>query len=209
MKKNGWRYSIGFGGHFEKQVIAKDKEVQRRDVTQELLDKDCPECGNQLANRLGRNGRFIGCTAFPECHYTSSIDGEETAASEPEIIPDRTCPKCDSALSVRMGKYGKFIGCAGYPKCKYIESIDKPATTGVTCPQCSQGEIITRKSRRGKVFYSCSCYPDCQYALWNEPLKEVCPDCKWPILTIKTTKSRGTEKQCPQKNCHYNEKVTA
>ena len=192
---------------FKEQVETKDKEVQRSDVTQEDIGEACPKCGKPLSSRLGRSGRFIGCTAYPECDYTRNIDGEETTASEPEVVADRKCPKCDSDLWVRTGKYGKFIGCSSYPKCKYIESLEQATNTGVTCPQCNKGEILVRKSRRGKVFYSCSEYPDCDYALWNEPVKEECPDCKWPILTIKTTKSRGTEKVCPQKGCGYTKKV--
>jgi DNA topoisomerase-1 len=195
-----------FWSPFKEQVETKDKEVQRSDVTQELLDEDCPKCGKKLSSRLGRSGRFIGCTAYPECDYTRNIDGEERS-SEPEVVEGRQCPKCESPLWVRTGKYGKFIGCSSYPKCKHIESLEQPTNTGVTCPQCEKGEILTRKSRRGKVFYSCSEYPDCDYALWNEPLSEPCPDCQWPILTLKTTKSKGTEKVCPQKGCGYSEKV--
>jgi DNA topoisomerase-1 len=198
-----------FWGPFKEQVETKDKEVQRSDVTQELLDEDCPKCGKKLSSRLGRSGRFIGCTAYPECDYTRNVDGEETTASEPEVVADRKCPKCESDLWVRTGKYGKFIGCSSYPKCKHIESLEQPTNTGVDCPQCKKGEILVRKSRRGKIFYSCSGYPECDYALWNEPVKEACPDCEWPILTVKTTKSRGTEKVCPQKGCGYTEKVEA
>jgi DNA topoisomerase-1 len=195
-----------FWGPFKEQVETKDKEVQRSDVTQELLDEDCPKCGKKLSSRLGRSGRFIGCTGYPECDYTRNVDGEE-AANEPEVVQDRKCPKCDSDLWIRTGKYGKFIGCSSYPKCKHIESLEQPTNTGVTCPQCNKGEILTRKSRRGKIFYSCSDYPSCDYALWNEPVNEQCPECNWPILTIKTTKSRGTEKVCPQKGCGHTEKV--
>jgi DNA topoisomerase-1 len=196
-----------FWSPFKEQVEAKDKEVQRSDVTQELLDEDCPKCGKKLSSRLGRSGRFIGCTGYPECDYTRNVNGEENTSNEPEVVEGRKCPKCESDLWVRTGKYGKFIGCSSYPKCKHIESIEQPVNTGVACPQCNKGEILTRKSRRGKVFYSCSEYPSCDYALWNEPVKEVCPDCNWPILTIKTTKSRGTEKVCPQKECSYSVKI--
>ena len=191
---------------FKEQVETKDKEVQRSDVTQEILDEDCPKCGKKLSSRLGRSGRFIGCTGYPECDYTRNMDGEERS-SEPEVVEGRKCPKCESDLWIRTGRYGKFIGCSSYPKCKHIESLEQPTNTGVDCPKCEKGEILTRKSRRGKVFYSCSEYPTCDYALWNEPLKEACPSCSWPILTLKTTKSRGTEKVCPQKDCGYSEKV--
>ncbi len=192
---------------FKQQVELKDKEVKRSDVTQEDIGEDCPKCGKPLSSRLGRSGRFIGCTGYPDCDYTRNINGEDTASNQPEVVADRTCPDCGSDLWIRTGKYGKFIGCSSYPKCKHIESLEQPTNTGVTCPQCHKGEILVRKSRRGKIFYSCSTYPDCDYALWNEPVAEPCPDCHWPILTIKTTKSRGTEKVCPQKGCGYTVKV--
>lgn len=195
-----------FWAPFKEQVETKDKEVQRSDVTQEILDEDCPKCGKKLSSRLGRSGRFIGCTGYPECDYTRNINGEENS-NEPEVVEGRKCPKCESDLWIRTGRYGKFIGCSSYPKCKHIESLEQPKNTGVGCPKCEKGEILTRKSRRGKVFYSCSEYPDCDYAIWNEPLKEACPQCNWPILTLKTTKSRGTEKVCPQRECDFTEKV--
>ncbi|MCX4186582.1 type I DNA topoisomerase [Methylophaga sp. OBS4] len=196
-----------FWGPFKEQVETKDKEVQRSDVTQELLDEDCPKCGKKLSSRLGRSGRFIGCTGYPECDYTRNINGEENTNNEPEVVEGRKCPKCESDLWIRTGKYGKFIGCSSYPKCKHIESLEQPTNTGVECPKCHKGEILTRKSRRGKVFYSCSEYPSCDYAIWNEPVAEACPNCSWPILTIKTTKSKGTEKVCPQKECGFTEKI--
>ena len=121
------------------------------------------------------------------------------------MVEGRTCPKCDSPLIIRAGRYGKFIGCSAYPNCKYIEPLEKPQDTGVECPECHKGTMVSRKSRYGKQFYSCSRYPDCKYAVWNEPIAEPCPNCGWPILTLKTTKRKGTEKVCPQKECGYSE----
>ncbi|NQY51922.1 MAG: type I DNA topoisomerase [Piscirickettsiaceae bacterium] len=190
------------------QVKAKDREVQRSDVTQELLDESCPKCGEKLSSRLCRNGRFIGCTSYPECNYTRNMDNKNVDVNEPKVIEGRKCLKCESYLLERSGRYGKFVGCSNYPKCKYIESLRQTTDKKiVTCPQCSQGDILMRRSRLGRVFYSCSGYPDCKYALWNEPLSESCPDCQWPILTIKTTKSRGMEKVCLQNKCGFSEKV--
>jgi DNA topoisomerase-1 len=186
---------------FIKQITHIDETVQRKDVTTELIDKKCPKCDHQLAIRLGKRGRFIGCTHFPDCDYTSSLDGEET--SKVEILEDRACPKCGGELHIKMGKYGKFVGCGKYPDCNHMEPIEKPTDTKVLCPQCSQGNILERRSRRGKVFYSCARYPDCDYAIWNLPLDEPCPKCHWPILSFKETKSKGKEKVCPQKTCQY------
>jgi len=184
-------------------IKEKDETVQRKDVTQEAIDEKCPECGSQLSIRLGRNGRFIGCTNYPECSYTRNLNDDGQQSQEPEVVEGRTCPKCDSPLVIKTGRYGKFIGCSSYPKCKHIEPLEKPLDTGVECPKCNKGNILKRKSRYGKIFYSCSEYPKCDYALWNAPIKESCPECNWPILTLKTTKRRGPEKVCPQKECKY------
>jgi DNA topoisomerase-1 len=198
-----------FWGPFKELVETKEKDVSRKDVTQEALDEACPKCGKPLSIRLGRRGRFIGCSGYPECDYTRNLNetAEQKEEAPPEIVEGRTCPKCDSPLIIRQGRYGKFIGCSAYPKCKFIEPLEKPADTGVTCPECKKGSLVQRKSRYGKLFYSCNTYPDCKYAVWNPPINEPCPQCGWPILTLKTTKRRGTEKVCPQKECGYTEQV--
>ncbi|XSG86005.1 MAG: type I DNA topoisomerase [Methylohalobius sp. ZOD2] len=186
---------------FKELVDDKEVSVQRKDITQQPIDERCPECGGQLAIRLGRNGRFIGCSNYPECKYTRNL-GEDKEAPQPETL-DRACPECGGQLQIKTSRYGRFIGCSNYPKCRHIEPLEKPQDTGVTCPQCGKGTLLKRKSRSGKIFYSCSTYPKCNYAVWNPPLAEPCPQCGWPILTLKTTKRRGTEKVCPQKACGY------
>ena len=188
---------------FKDRIEHTQEHVQRKDVTQELLDEQCPKCGGQLSKRLGRNGFFIGCTNYPDCDYTRDLNADKGEADEPEIVEGRSCPECGSELAIKRGRYGKFIGCTAYPKCRHIEPLEKPEDTGVACPQCSQGTLQKKKSRRGKVFYSCSTYPKCDYAVWNEPLAEPCPNCKWPILTLKVTKTKGAQKACPQKECGY------
>lgn len=190
---------------FKQLVVTTEENVQRKDVTQEKLDENCPKCGKELSVRLGKRGKFIGCSAYPECDYTRNVDGEAGSSSEPEVITDRTCPECNSALFIRQGRYGRFIGCSNYPKCKFIEPLEKPADTGVQCPECHKGSLLKRKSRYGKIFYSCSGYPTCTYAIWNEPLDEPCPKCAWPLLTLKVTKRKGTEKTCPRKECGFAE----
>lgn len=194
-----------FWGPFKERIDHTEENVKRSDVTHEAMDEKCPKCGSQLSIRLGRHGRFIGCTNYPECDYTRDLNGNGKEKEEPEIVEGRKCPECGSDLVIKRGKYGKFIGCTGYPKCRYIEPLEKPVDTGVKCPKCHKGTLMRRKSRRGKIFYSCSTYPKCDYATWNEPLAEPCPRCGWPVLTIKTTKRSGTEKVCPQKECSFAE----
>jgi len=191
-----------FWDPFIRLVEEKDESLKREDVTHEEMDEACPDCGNKLSIRLGRNGRFVGCTTYPECKYTRNLKDDGTQAA-PEVVEGRTCPKCESPLIIKTGRYGKFIGCSGYPGCKHIEPLEKPEDTGVECPECHQGNLTKRKSRFGKLFYSCSTYPSCSYAVWNPPIKEPCPHCQWPLLTLKITKRRGAEKVCPQKECDY------
>jgi DNA topoisomerase-1 len=185
-----------------KALVTEKEKIKREDVTTEATDETCPKCGKPLHIRLGRRGRFIGCSGYPECDYTRNLD-DEHGNGEPEIVEGRKCPECNSDLIIRSGKYGRFIGCSSYPNCKYIESLEKPEDTGVECPQCHKGTMLKRKSRRGKVFYSCARYPECEYAVWNEPLAMPCPLCNWPITTIKTTKRSGTQRVCPQPDCKF------
>lgn len=192
-----------FWSPFKGLVDKTETDVSRKDVTSESLDESCPKCGNPLEIKLGRRGKFIGCTTYPDCDYTRNAGDDQS--SEPEIIEDRKCPKCNSDLVIKWGRYGKFIGCSNYPNCKHIESLNKPADTGVECPECKQGSILERRSRRGKTFYSCSRYPDCKYAIWNKPVAQPCPKCHWPITMVKTTKRRGTERICPQEGCDFAE----
>ncbi len=194
-----------FWDPFKKLVDHKEENVSRKDVTTEALNEACPKCSKPLSIRLGRRGRFIGCTGYPDCDYTRNLDETAEQAAQPQKIEGRQCPKCNSDLIIRRGRYGKFIGCSGYPNCKHIEPLEKPADTGVQCPECKQATFLKRKSRYGKVFYSCARYPDCKYAVWNLPLAQPCPSCGWPILTVKTTKRKGTERVCPRKECGFAE----
>lgn len=198
-----------FWDPFKQQVDNIAETVKRKDVTQEVIDEKCPQCGKPLSIRLGKRDRFIGCTGYPECSYTRQV-GERAgseADKEAEAVESRACPDCGGQLKIKYGRYGRFIGCSNYPKCKHIESLNKPVDTGVECPECKQGKMVRRQSRRGKVFYSCQRYPDCKYAVWNEPVDKACPQCAWPMLTLKKTKKRGTELICPRSTCDFAEQI--
>lgn len=188
---------------FIDQVHAIDEQVQRKDVTTEQLDEKCPKCDKPLAIRLGKRGRFIGCTGYPECDYTQDLSSAVGEKKEPEVIEGRKCPDCGGDLHIKTGRYGRFIGCSHYPDCRHIEPIEKPSDTGVECPKCHEGTLLKRKSRKGKIFYSCARYPKCDYALWNEPMAKPCPKCSWPILTVKETKRSGRQILCPHEGCDY------
>jgi DNA topoisomerase-1 len=193
---------------FIQQIQQTDEQVQRKDVTTEALDEKCPKCEKPLAIRLGKRGRFIGCTGYPDCDYTQDLGGQaepDNTESDKALIDGRMCSDCGHALLIKTGRYGRFIGCSNYPNCKHIESLDKPGDTEVDCPICHESHILKRKSRRGKIFYSCGAYPKCNYALWNEPVTKQCPKCAWPILTLKETKRYGRQLICPKEGCGYTE----
>ncbi len=188
---------------FIKQINDIDEQVQRKDVTQQVLDDLCPKCTKPLSIRLGKRGRFIGCTGYPECDYTQDLGGKPGEKAEPEVVEGRVCPACSGALHFKAGRYSRFIGCSSYPVCKFMEPLEKPVDTGIACPKCHAATILQRKSRRGKIFYSCAAYPKCDYALWNEPVDKPCPQCAWPLLTVKETKRSGRQIVCPQVGCDF------
>ena len=185
----------------------KDQEVSKSDVTTEKTDKTCPDCGKEMVIKLGRSGRFLACSGFPDCRHTEPLNGgDKTAEAEEPVYSDETCDKCGSRMLIKTGRYGKFLACSAYPDCKNIQPLEKPKSLGITCPSCGEGEMQEKKSRYGKIFYSCNRYPKCKYALWNPPKAEPCPKCGWPLTEIKTTKRWGTVQRCPQENCDW-EKV--
>ncbi|PLX88557.1 MAG: type I DNA topoisomerase, partial [Desulfuromonas sp.] len=180
----------------------KDKEVSKADITTEKTDKICPECGKELVIKLGRSGRFLACSGFPDCRHTEPLNGDGEATEEP-VMSDEKCEKCGAGMLIKTGRYGKFLACSAYPDCKNIQPLEKPKSLDIECPQCKEGEMMEKKSRYGKIFYSCNRYPKCKYALWNPPKKEACPKCAWPITEIKTTKRWGTVQRCPQEECDW------
>ncbi|MDQ6973284.1 MAG: DNA topoisomerase, partial [Mariprofundaceae bacterium] len=163
-----WRPLLhDFWTPFKERVDDTMENVKRSDVTHEETNEICTECGKPMAIKLGRYGKFLACTGYPECKQARPLDGEGEAA-EPEVS-DQKCELCGEFMLIKQGRYGKFLGCSAYPTCKGIQPLEKPKDTGIACPDCGQGTFLEKKSRRGKVFYSCSKYPKCKKALWNKP----------------------------------------
>jgi len=178
----------------------KEKEVTKEDVTTERTGRTCPECGMELVIKLGRSGRFLACSGFPECRHTEPLSTEER--EEPEVS-EETCDKCGSHMLIKTGRFGKYLACSAYPECKNIQPLVKPKALGIICPECGEGELMEKKSRYGKIFYSCNRYPACKYALWDQPINEPCPKCGYPVIVEKVTKRFGTYRKCPTENCEY------
>lgn len=195
-----------FWGPFKARIDDTMANVKRSDVTHEETDELCPDCGKPLAIKLGRYGKFLACTGYPECKHAKPLNGEGEELAEAELS-DQKCDKCGESMVIKSGRFGKFLGCSAYPECKNIQPLEKPVDTGVKCPSCGKGTFLEKKSRRGKVFYSCSGYPKCKSALWDQPIDKACPQCNAPFVTVKKTKRRGTEHVCVTEGCGWKEQV--
>jgi DNA topoisomerase-1 len=161
-----------------------EKDIKTlRGLAQKPTDVECPNCGRKLIRRFGRRGAFLACPGYPDCKYTRPVDEQEL----PTPVPG-TCPVCGAGLVARNGPYGRFIHCERRPECKYTQAF----TLGIRCPQCGQGEIAERRSKRGKIFYGCTRYPDCTFAAWDRPRDVPCPNCGAAFLVEKETKKGAT-----------------
>jgi DNA topoisomerase-1 len=178
-----------FYGPFHENLEKKSGEVKKEDLLQKL-DRQCPECGGDLIVKFGRFGKFIACMKYPECKYTEQTAEEKTENS------GEVCEKCGAPMVLKRGRFGAFLGCSKYPECKTIKSIAKK--TGVKCPKCHEGDILERKSKKGRLFFGCSKYPACDFSLWNKPTGETCPKCQG----LMTFQAKGKVK-CGNKECGY------
>jgi DNA topoisomerase-1 len=158
----------------------------------------CELCGREMVLKKGRFGSFYGCTGYPECKNIRKLaKGEQKPAPPPEPI-NENCPVDGAPLVRRFGRFGEFIACSNYPKCDYI----KREEVGVKCPK-DGGEIVVKRSRRGKVFYGCGNYPKCDVVFWDKPVAQSCPQCAAPFLLEKTTKKEGKTRYCQMEGCDY------
>jgi DNA topoisomerase-1 len=174
----------------------------------------CPQCGQQLHIKVGKNGHFLACSGYPECTYSSDYTRDEKGQIHPvapleETTTDRVCDKCGRPMVVKRGRYGDFLACSGYPECKNSQSLNSNGKKiGIQCPEENcDGDIVERKSRRGKIFYGCSRFPDCKFATWDKPVDRQCPVCGARFLVEKTTKKNGTIVTCLAEGCGFKEKA--
>lgn len=178
-------------------------------------DLQCPMCkDHKLHIKMGKNGHFLACSGYPECTYSRDYVRTEKGEIEPvepvqEELTDKLCDKCGRQMVLKHGKYGEFLACSGYPECKNTQSTSNGIggkKIDVPCPEKEcEGEIVEKSSKRGKIFYGCSRFPDCSFASWEKPVNRACPICKAPFLTEKSTKKEGAFLACPNKNCGYKE----
>ncbi|MEW5875097.1 MAG: type I DNA topoisomerase [Candidatus Zixiibacteriota bacterium] len=168
---------------------ASSRTAEIKESHREVLKEKCPECGSALIVKWSRGGKFIACSGFPDCRYTSDVDGGRNGGE----TTDEVCEKCGSPMMIRTGRFGKFLACSAYPKCKNTRAIP----TGVKCPEprCT-GDLVPRRTKTGRTFYSCSRYPECKYAVWDRPVPTPCPECEAPFMLAKFTKAHGDQLKC-------------
>ncbi len=155
----------------------------------------CENCGREMVLKKGRFGQFYACSGYPDCKTTKQIGGTQKKSDVPL---EEKCPQCGNNLVLKNGRFGEFTACSTYPKCKYV----KQKTIGVPCPNCSEGEVVERRSKRGKTFYGCNRYPECSFVAWGKPIQEKCPDCGSSYLIEKWLKA-GPVAQCPNGECKF------
>jgi DNA topoisomerase-1 len=169
-------------------------DVDKADLTEQDAEEYCENCGRPMVLKKGRFGTFFACSGYPDCKTTKQIGGEQ----KKDVPLEEKCPQCGNNLVMKHGRFGEFTACSNYPACKYV----KQKTIGVPCPNCSQGEVVERRSKRGKTFYGCNRYPECDFVAWGKPMNEKCPDCGHPYLIEKWLKA-GTFAQCPNAECKF------
>jgi DNA topoisomerase-1 len=154
---------------------------------EEITEDKCEKCGSPMVKKWGRHGRFLACSAFPECKNTRPLE---------EILHmDAKCPECGGEMIVRVGRYGKFLACRRYPECKGT----RPYTLGIKCPrEGCDGELKEKRTKKGRIFYGCEKYPECKFATWDKPVAEPCPECGHSIMVVKTSRDKGSHLKCPK-----------
>lgn len=163
--ETGWHNLIKeFYDDFAKTLLKKELEIKKEDIMQETTDEKCDKCGGDMQVKFGKFGKFIACKNFPECKNTKPL--EEETGDEKEML----CDKCNSPMVLKQSRFGKFYGCSKYPECKNIKSIEEDLD--IKCPECKEGDVVKRRSKKGSVFYACSRYPECSFTSSQKPKKE-------------------------------------
>lgn len=179
---------------------SKDKEkIKPQDIPTEDV---CEKCGSPMVIKWGRHGRFLACTSYPQCKNTKPLEDGNGKQVVEQTVTEEICEKCGSPMVIKSGRFGKFLACSKYPECKST----KPISTGVKCPM-DGGEIVERRSKRGRTFWSCSNYPECKFAMWYKPVPEQCPKCNASFLVEKWNKNRDAFHICINKGCNYKKEI--
>lgn len=186
-----WRRVLGdFYEPFAKALESVDTEAMIREAhdVEGLENEPCEKCGGKLTVKSGRFGPFIACSNYPECKFTKPLKRDRP----PDRPTDEICEECKSPMVIKTGRYGEFLACTAYPKCKHT----RPIPLGVKCPECEIGDLTQRRTRRGRTFYGCLRYPECEFSTWHLPVPVPCPSCQKVGAEQRITKGRGEYYRC-------------
>jgi len=185
----------------------KKAETEMRNVKGEETPTDltCDKCGNPMVIKMGRKGKFLACSGYPDCKNTANFTEDENGKiirAEAQTT-DAVCGECGRKMIIKEGRFGRFLGCSGYPDCKNT----MPISVGIECPEegCG-GYLCEKRTKKGKIFFGCSNYPKCSYALWDKPIPEECPECGATFLVEKYKRGKGYFKTCLNKDCGHEER---
>jgi DNA topoisomerase-1 len=187
----GWQNVLGdFWGPFNQALSSVDIPAIIHDVhdLSKLPEERCPTCGSPLEVRSGRFGPFIACARYPECRFTKPIGRDKV----PDKPSNEICRECGAPMVIKTGRFGEFLACTRFPACKHT----RPVPLGITCPKCGQGDLAERRTRKGRNFFGCTRYPDCDFSVWDRPVLEPCPSCGFVGMTKKETKDGSVTRKC-------------
>ena len=191
---------------FKLNLDEAEKKIGDSEV--EETDEICDKCSQPMIVKWGRFGKFMACSGYPDCKNTKQIskEGSDGKAVSESTAVEGTCEKCQSSLVLKVGRFGKFIACSNYPDCKFTKPID----LGIKCPKDDcKGKIAARRSKKGRMFYGCTAYPNCDFVSWDKPVPEPCPKCNNAYTVEKWKKDEGTSIICPESECDYKKPVVA
>jgi DNA topoisomerase-1 len=182
-----------FYGPFTKALDAVDMKALVADAhglnPEELAKERCPKCASPIELRTGRFGPYLACLKYKDtCDYVKSLKKVKV----PDRPSDEKCHLCGSAMVIKTGRFGEFLACTTYPNCKGTRSI----SMGLKCPKCPTGDLTERRTKRGKSFWGCLRYPECDFSTWNRPVPETCPACGWLGMEKKFSKADGESRTC-------------
>jgi len=191
---------------FSKDLGDAEHNMEDLKSKEEPTDIVCDKCGNNMVIKWGRHGHFLACPAYPTCKNTKPFTKDESGnikiVEQPQETSGEVCEKCGNPMVVKQGRFGSFLACSNYPDCK----TTKPLSLGVKCPvEGCGGDLVQRRTKKGRVFYSCSNYPKCTFAIWSKPVSRPCPKCQAPFLIEKYSKQAGKTIQCHQESCDHQE----
>ena len=195
--KEKWQETIA--DFYKDFVVALQNARDGQKALAEETDEVCDKCGHKMVIRVGKYGKFLACSNYPDCknikNFATDEHGEIVLLEE----TDEVCDKCGHKMTIKTGKYGPFLACTNFPTCKNIKPYNKVVGT---CPLCG-GELVQKVSKKGTKFYGCNNYPKCSYVMWDALTNEHCPNCD--AMLFKYVGKTASKLHCIK--CNYSKPI--